>query len=467
MVMADSVEVYPWGSVVAGRLRAVLRRLGVSRAVFFSILTQAWSVLVAPATMIVITHWLSPVQQGFYYTFSSILALQLFVELGLVRVIVQVAAYEWAFLGRGPRGAIEGDPRALSRLASLLRFAVKWYAVCGLLVMVVLNVGGAFFLSTRPVAGVDWRAPWVCLCVVAGLAMMMSPLFSLIEGCNYVASICAFRFVQGIVSSLAIVVSIILGAALFALPIAALTRFLCGVAFIGSRHWSFIRQVVTTRISEPIRWLAEVWPFQWRMAVSCLSGYFIFSLFTPVMFYYHGAEVAGQMGMTWTLVSGIETVSLAWVSTRLPEWGMLIARRQFVRLDRAFAKTTIIALTVAGTGLLCLGAAVFWLRSYHFALGARVLPVLPLALLSVQKMMNIPINTMAWYLRAHKREPMMLPSLIGGILVGLSTWLLGARYGPTGAAAGYVILTISFGLPTAVAVFVWCKSAWHSEPGGA
>jgi O-antigen/teichoic acid export membrane protein len=69
---------------------------------------------------------------------------------------------------------------------------------------------------------------------------------------------------------------------------------------------------------------------------------------------------------------------------------------------------------------------------------------------------------MAWYLRAHKREPMMLPSLIGGILAGLSTWVLGEKYGPTGAAAGFLALGIFFVLPVTAAVFISCKRAWHA-----
>jgi hypothetical protein len=40
---------------------------------------------------------LTAVEQGFYYTFGSVLALQVFVKLGLVTVIVQMASHEWNF----------------------------------------------------------------------------------------------------------------------------------------------------------------------------------------------------------------------------------------------------------------------------------------------------------------------------------------------------------------------------------
>ena len=445
------------------KVMALLRRLEVNRAVLFSVLTQGWSALVAPVTMLVIAHWLSAVEQGFYYTFSSVLALQVFVELGLVTVIVQVASHEWAFLKRDPSGRISGDPQALSRLASLLRFAIKWYAASGLLVMVGLSVGGFIFFSAKPHPGIAWQWPWFALCGIAGLALMMSPLFSVIEGCNQVASIYSFRFIQGILNSLAVIVSILLGLGLYALAASALVRFVCGLTFIGWKYRVFIRQILTAEVTEQINWLGEVWPFQWRMGVSVLSGYFIFSIFTPVMFYYHGAKVAGQMGMTWMVVSGLESLSLAWVSTRLPHFGILVARRQFTELDRIFLKTTLIALSVVAVGSLCIWTGVFWIKSNAWELGGRVLPMLPLTLLLIQRLVNVPVNTMAWYLRAHKREPMMLPSLVGGILTGLSTWLLGAKYGPTGAALGFLALAVFVGVPVTSTVFVRCKRAWHAR----
>jgi O-antigen/teichoic acid export membrane protein len=444
----------------------VLRRFEVNRAVFFSVLTQGWSALAGPATMLVIAHWLTAVEQGFYYTFSSVLALQVFVELGLVAVIVQVASHEWAFLKKESGGRISGDPRALSRLASLLRFALKWYAVSGLLVIVGLSVGGFIFFSAKPHPEIAWHLPWFALCGIAGLALMMSPIFSVIEGCNQVASIYSFRFWQGVVTSIAAMASIILGAGLFTLPIVALSRFFFGISFVICKHRTFVKQLFTFEISEKIRWLAEVWPFQWRMGISAMSGYFIFSIMTPVMFYYHGAKVAGQMGMTWLLVSAIEALSLAWVSTRLPHFGILVARRQFAELDKIFMRTTLIALLVATVGSLCLWSGIFWIKSNDWEIGGRVLSMLPLTLLIIHRILNIPINTMAWYLRAHKREPMMLPSLIGGVLAGFSTWLLGAQYGPTGAAAGFLALGILFGLPVTAAVFISCKRAWHARLTG-
>lgn len=323
-------------------------------------------------------------------------------------------------------------------------------------------MGGYFFFMAKPYAEIRWQMPWFSLCVVAGFALMMSPLFSIIEGCNQVASIYSFRFTQGVLSSLAVIASMMLGFGLYTLAIAAFVRFACGVIFIFSKHYRFIFQLLNHEITERINWVKEVWPFQWRIGISWLSGYFIFSLFTPVMFYYHGAKVAGQMGMTWSFVTMVETVAYAWISTRMPQFGILIAHHNYDELDRLFHKLFIITVGIAASLSLILWILIYGLHVSGIKLGERLLPMLPVTLLLVHRNFNIMLTDMAFYLRAHKQEPMMIPSLVGAMLAGTSTWLLGAAYGPTGAAAGFLAIAIVWGIPSAYYVFSTCRKRWHS-----
>jgi O-antigen/teichoic acid export membrane protein len=425
--------------------------------VFFSVLTQVWSALASPLTILIISWHLTGVEQGFYYTFNSVLALQVFVELGLVTVIVQVASHEWAFLRQDASGAITGNARALSRLSSLLRFALKWYTASALLVAIGLSVGGWIFFSAKPHSEVVWQLPWFLLCGVAGLALMMSPFFSVIEGCNRVASIYSFRLIQGVANSLTIILGIMGGLGLYALPLAALVRLLAGITFLAWKHRRFIRQLLTGVVTERIAWLGEVWPFQWRIGISWMSGYFIFSVFTPVMFYYHGPKVAGQMGMTWALVASIESLSSPWITSRIPQFGVLISRREYTELDRLFRRLLLITLSIAGAGSIGLVGLIYGIHFSGIALSNRLLPMLPAVIFIAQRPLNILISAFAVYTRSHKQEPMMIPSLISAILVGSASWLLGAAYGPLGAATGFLVITILWGVPSSYHVFQQCR----------
>jgi O-antigen/teichoic acid export membrane protein len=67
---------------------------------------------------------------------------------------------------------------------------------------------------------------------------------------------------------------------------------------------------------------------------------------------------------------------------------------------------------------------------------------------------------MAVYLRAHKQEPYLIPSVVHGCLVALSTLILGYKFGAVGVAIGYFIITTLIMLPE-VSIFIKCRSKWH------
>jgi O-antigen/teichoic acid export membrane protein len=428
-------------------------RLGANRAVAFSMAGQAWSALAGPLTMLVIAHGFSPVEQGFYYTFNSALALQVFVELGLATVLVQSASHEWAHLGLDARGMVTGPAHQRSRLASLLRFAWLWYFVSGVVVAVGLGVGGYTFFSVTSQPDVAWEMPWILLCAVTGLNLMTTPLLAIVEGCNQVTSVYLFRLLQGISTSLAVMAAILAGAGLYAPVVGALVRLAGVIAYFGLKQRRFVGSLLAEQIEAVIEWRREIWPFQWRIGVSWLSGYIIFSLFTPVMFMYHGAVVAGQMGMTWALVTAIESFSYPWLNTRMPQFGMLIAKRQYAELDALFRQLALATLALAAVGGVGLWLVLMLVHVSNNELGTRVLPLLPASLLILHRTLNVVVSVLALYMRAHKQEPMMIPSLVSALLTGAATLTLGIKYGPLGAAAGILGVLLLWGLPATVITY--------------
>ncbi|MFK2504393.1 hypothetical protein ACIXPB_19920, partial [Bacteroides fragilis] len=83
----------------------------------------------------------------------------------------------------------------------------------------------------------------------------------------------------------------------------------------------------------------EIFPYQWKIALSWISGYFIFQLFNPVLFATEGAVIAGQMGMTLAALNGIQSLSLSWMTTKIPLYSGLIAQKQYRQLDIIFNRT--------------------------------------------------------------------------------------------------------------------------------
>src|SRR6266850_5266887 len=103
------------------KIKNNLKRFEIDRAVFFGLLSRIWGLAAGGVTAILIATYFSPELQGYFYTFTTILALQVFAELGLGTVAVQFASHEWSKLSLDKSGHIVGDKDALSRLISIAR----------------------------------------------------------------------------------------------------------------------------------------------------------------------------------------------------------------------------------------------------------------------------------------------------------------------------------------------------------
>ncbi|HTP95510.1 MAG TPA: hypothetical protein VMK05_06645 [Burkholderiales bacterium] len=444
------------------RLTAVL---GVDAAILFALLTRGWQALGGVVTLLLIAALFSAEVQGYYYTFGSLLALQSFLELGLSLVITNVASHEWAGLEIDASGRLAGTPAALSRLASLFRFVAAWYSALALLFVIGVGAAGQWFFSSQPQAVSDWHAPWWVAVTVAAAQLWTTPFVSLLEGCNQVLALNRFRFAQAVVEAGVAWTLIAAGAGLWLVAGVLAVRVTATGYFLFVRYRGFFGSLRGARISERIDWRREVWPMQWRLGIQGMLSYFMFSLFNPVMFYYHGARVAGRMGMTWQIVNLLQQMSVAWIQTKVPQFGMLIARREFAALDRLW-----LGASARSFGFITLGAVAIWLAvvllgAVEAPFASRLLDPLPTALLLAAVVtMQISVYEAA-YLRAHKKEPFLLTSLGFGALAGLLVWRIGAQYGPTGAAAAYLAVIVLFLVPTNTYLWARLRREWQlKEP---
>lgn len=406
-------------------------------------------------TWLVATHF-NREQQGFYYTFNSLLALQIFFELGLSSVLLQFAGQEFAFLQWQPDGRIEGDPFHQARLLTLARQARKWFGVASLLFGSVLIPLGLVFFAQHPAPGFSWRLPWVL--AVGGIALNLKavPLWAIISGGGLVRWDNFRTLIGGICGALGAAGAISSDYGLYAVPIISCANGL--TAWLGLLLFfpGFLRQIrgSTSQSGEDVRlsWWEEIWPMQWRIAVSWMAGYFIFQLFTPTLFAFQGPVVAGQMGLTLAATNAVLALGVTWTTARNPELCRLIAQREDAALDRYFRRllveVTAVALVSGGAAL----ALIDWLQGLPRFAG-RFLPTHLVGIQMMSTLINLWSNALATYCRAHKSEPFMVPSVVGALLQGGIVLYCGKFHSVREIVVGTLLLHLTVGLPWAVAIW--------------
>jgi O-antigen/teichoic acid export membrane protein len=436
------------------------KKAEVDRAVFFAILARGWGFVVGPISALLIATRFTPEIQGYYYSFASLLALQTFAELSLSVVIVQFASHEWSNLELNKKGFIVGKTDSFSRLVSLAHIATKWYITASILLVLLLGIGGYIFFSHSPNVTVDWKMPWLILCVITGLHLCVLPFLSLLEGCNQVSKTYYFRLIFAIGASLSAWIAILSGAGLWTAPISSLVSLICIGTLILKNYCPFFKSLFFSHPVGPrMKWSSDIFPLQWRVALSRIGGYFQGSLFTPILFHYHGPVIAGQMGMAWGLVAALENFISAWLAPKIPLFGIFVARRDYSSLNRLFWRLMTITL-----GLACLTAMMIWglvyiLYEYGFSIATRVLPPLPLALFLLATVIAAIAFPMSLYMRAHKQEPLLFLSVLAGALSCLSTVILGKYFSAMGVGAGYLGVNIVI-VPMMVLVWYRFRAAW-------
>lgn len=449
-------------------LKKVAQKIGIDRAIFYTASARVFQGLGGIVSVLLVATCLSGVEQGFYYTFASISAMQIFFELGLGGIIVQFVAHEKAHLEESDNRLI-GSPNHLSRLAYLLRFCIKWYAVLAVALFVLLTVVGLVFFSHfyKSDVPVQWQIPWILLVIGTSINFILVPISAYLEGLGKVKEIAFVRLLQQTSSQILIWSGLLLGMKLYVVFIAPFVMFTIFVIYAWRKFGCLLINIFKTTITEKISYRHEIFPFQWKIALSWISGYFIFQLFNPVLFATEGAVVAGQMGMTLAALNAILGLTLSWITTKVPVFSAYIAQKNYALLDKLFNRTLVQSSIINVLGLIGLFLGVFIIRYYDITIGGknlgdRLLPYLPMFFMMVPILLNQIIAGWATYLRCHKQEPMMIQSITMGILCSLSTVFLGKYYGVVGLTLGYMALSVISFVWTYF-IFTANKKRWHNE----
>jgi O-antigen/teichoic acid export membrane protein len=208
---------------------------------------------------------------------------------------------------------------------------------------------------------------------------------------------------------------------------------------------------------------SDIWPLQWRMAVSWICGYATVPLFVPILMGSRawGPVEAGKMALSISVAGKIADVSMAWMNTKSAPFGRLVALREYRELDHRFFRSLLQSSTIGLLGAASVWALALLLMESGSPYATRFLPPMGLALLLFGYVANTVVSSMAIYLRAHKQEKFMVNSIAGALYAAPMAWVLGHRFGGMGLAAGYAAGSLVIGLGYGTYTFLRWRRIWH------
>ena len=432
-----------------------MRNFFIDRVQFLAIAAKVSQVSSGLVLILIVSRYFDLTDQGYIYTFTSIAAVQVLFEMGLVTALTQLAAHEMAQL-RWTEGVPQGPATPMARVRYLVRFTSLWFSAAGICLFVGLAWAGlAYFTLTSngQISGHVTRS-WIALVSAVGVGLLVSAFLGLLEGLGRVSRISLVRLMQFGVGAVIGLVAAANGAGLMTLAFQAWSSVIVGALCL----WLFFRRgfraLWGVSINGPMpSWRRDILPFQARIAISWISGYLIYQLMIPWVFATAGPEAAGKLGMSLQILTAISSIAIVVVTSKIPDLVRLLVMEQLSELASRFRNLGGLSLALAGGGAACVIVSVAIASSKGLSIAGRLLSVLDLSILAVGVFASHIVYIQAVGLRMRKAEPLAVVSAVNALATVGLLWLLVPKWGGTGAVLAFCFTQVFFSLPAASLIY--------------
>ena len=168
------------------------------------------------------------------------------------------------------------------------------------------------------------------------------------------------------------------------------------------------------------------------------------------------------MGLSLAVANALIALPIAWLNTKSPGFGAMIAKRDYAKLDQVFKQTLIFTMLLLFSGGCFLIVANQTLQNSFPHIASRFLPFGTFSMLIVATMVNYITLAQATYLRAHKKEPFLALSVVSGVAISLSTLFTARTFGSFGVVAGYLACVVIIGFGWGTYIFIAKRQEYRS-----
>lgn len=386
-----------------------------SKDLFLILFQRSWQALSGFVTTILATIYLSPVQQGWYYTFLSIASLYIFFELGLSSALMQFSSHMFTELKWIDKGGIEGENS--QKFNSFFFSAVKHFVkVSGLFFLIIASIG--YFFLSKKVGSIEgefhWLRAWILLVFLTALNLMALPFLSVVEGSGEIKEVYSLKLFQGILGSILCWIVLILGMGVWCTLMLPLCSFIAFLIWLVARKSGLFNIWVLGRRRNLFDWSKELMPLQWRIGVGWVSIYLMSQLTVPIVFYFFDPILAGRVGLCLAVAHTVGILSQSWIARHVPKMSQAVANKDWNLFDSIFRRDVVYSL------LFFILTSLTLLKLYAFVMqtkyAARLLPVDLFCYLLIFVFFYHISTSFAVHLRSYKSEPLIWLFLVGAIM---------------------------------------------------
>lgn len=387
--------------------------------------------------------------QGYFFAFQSLISIQVFFELGLNQVLINSLSYEYArFRSAGSHiNSVE-----YYRIAKVIQESIKLFAMGGIKFAIFsIPIGIIYFKTFEPThsSALDWITPWCFAAICQALVIFLNPMFTIREASGEVADATIWKFAVELISNTVMLVAIYYELALYSIAFYLFARLVIIGIFLSVRNnfLSSIFNFFKCDTGEIKIWAEEIAPFKKKIALSWISGYLLFAAMPALTFASIGPVESGRFSLTWNVLFGLVSVSMALVAVNVKNFSALLAEFDLVALRTLFIRVARISLILTLFGIVIFLTIIGVPEAVPDIYLDRFLSFRSVALLGVIALVNQVVFVQAALIRISRTEPYLSMSILGGIVQAIIVIFGGSEYGVNGIVTLMTIWTLLVTLP--------------------
>lgn len=260
-------------------------------------------------------------------------------DVGFGIVLVQFVSHEWAYLGYNENGEVSGNQNAMVRLASLIRLSTKWYFGVAILFIILIGIGGFFFIGLQHKNFTQFALPWFLLIMAVSFSILLSPIRSLLEGSNQIAKNQTTLLLATVAGAIVMWLSVYFNCGLYALCNGMAVTVIVSFILLKKPAQKFFKLKDIKTGSDASFWKKEFRGQQLKIGASWLLGYFMLQSFVPMAFKLISPVEAGKIGATMQLFNFVNMVGMVWVNVVGPRFGILGAKKDYSAIQQLVRST--------------------------------------------------------------------------------------------------------------------------------
>lgn len=425
--------------------------------VIFTGINYAFRLILKPVLLLAIPLLLTEIQQGYWYTFTSLAALTTFADLGLTTIISQFAAHETALLTYDAEKKIYlGDNAALSSLYQTMK---RWFTKAMLVITPIIFIIGCVTMG-KDSQFVRYIIPWLIYVVFNSVNFYIQANLAFFEGCNQIGRAQRIKCIDAIVVNIFAIVLLMMGVGVYALGCSMALACLIDFMLYKRVFKKLLNQLEKVSAAN-IKWIEEIMPLLKRYAIGWISNYITFQLYNPLTFRMFGAETAGQVGYTITIISSIYSMANVWMYVVTPALNVQAEQKDWRGMDKTLKSNLPLAAGTFAFGMIMF-CIMLNIPIVNSLIGKRILPIRQVVVLGSAYFFQVFVNAIALYLRAHKEEPLMYVGIISAIWSISATIMILLVMGKEYIFVGY-LSSFLYIMPRVGVIFYQKRKEWHQK----